>query len=156
MSDVVTIILTDAPIQQVKVSSPDKISVKVTEQTAKIIRVLEGPQGPTGPQGATGPQGPVGPQGPAAVLPDSLRLFLMWDALYPSHHLVYTYTLGNLTSIDMYEDNTLAVHVFNKTFVYTLGVLTQIVVTRVLDSSTETRDFNYTLGNLTSVDVAQA
>ena len=145
MSDcIVKVILTDAPVQQVKISSPDKVTVKVTEESAKVIRILEGPPGP------------VGPAGPASALPDELKLFLMWDALYASHHLVYTYSLGNLTDIDMYQDNTLAVHVFNKSFIYSLGNLTQIVVTRIVDSSTETRDFTYTLGVLTSVDVVQA
>lgn len=141
---IVKVILTDAPLHTVKVTSPDKVTVKVEEQTTKIVRIFEG---------ATGPAGPAGPP---ATLPPSLSLFLMWDALYPTHYKKFVYSLGVLTAINMYTDNTLTTQIFGKAFTYSLGVLTQIVVTRISDSSTETKNFGYSLGILDNIQVTQA
>ena len=89
------------------------------------------------------------------AFPASLELFLAWEQSYPTNYHTFSYAVGVLTDIDIYADNTLAVHIFNKHFTYTLGVLTQIVVTRISDGSTETKNFTYTLGSLTSIQVTQ-
>jgi hypothetical protein len=66
-----------------------------------------------------------------------------------------TYTDGDLTSVDIYENNTKAVKLFNKTLTYTLGYLTQTVLTRISDSATLTKDFVYDVdNNLESVTVS--
>lgn len=54
MSDcIVKVILTDAPVYQIKVTNPARTTVKVTEELTKIIRVFEGPQGVPGTGGGT-------------------------------------------------------------------------------------------------------
>lgn len=62
------------------------------------------------------------------------------------------YTLGDLTSVQIYTDNTMTTLQYTKTLTYTLGDLTSVVITRASDSATATKTLTYTLGNLTSVD----
>lgn len=87
---------------------------------------------------------------------DSESLFLTWDILHPSYFKSFTYSAGNLTDIDLWTDNTETIHLFNKHFNYTLGVLTSIVITKISNSMTETRTFGYSGGVLISINVVQA
>ena len=99
----------------------------------------------------TGPRGPVGP----SSFPPQLGLFLAWDVYYPSHYNLFTYSAGTLTAIDIYADNTLAVHIFNKNFTYSAGTLIQELITHIPDGKTETRTFTYSSGTLVNIQYTQ-
>ena len=62
-----------------------------------------------------------------------------------------TYTNGVLTSLTTWSDNTKAVLVETKTFSYTNGNLTQIVVTDGNGATTLTKTLNYTGDNLANI-----
>jgi hypothetical protein len=99
--------------------------------------------------------GPPGPVGPPGTIPESLELFLMWDANYPSFYLTYTYLLGVLTDIDMWTDNTKTTKIFNKHFIYSGLNLTEIIITHISDGATETKQFTYSSGDIVAQQVTQ-
>lgn len=65
----------------------------------------------------------------------------------------FTYTDGDLTKKEIFEDNTETVKLFNVDYVYVNGDLDNIEVTRLSDSASHTKTFNYTGGNLVSIDI---
>ena len=118
--------------------------IKTTEQERLVIR-------------ETGIPGPVGPPGPVGGISPELSLFLMWEQVHNSNFETFTYLPdGTLTDLDLWADDTLAVKVFNKYFNYVSGVLVSIVVTRISDGKTETKDFTYSSGVLVSKKVTQS
>ena len=70
-----------------------------------------------------------------------------------SYYNVFTYTTGELTKIETYEDSTLNVKLFTKDFTYTLGNLTKLEFTNETTSTTITKDFTYdSSGNLVNIN----
>jgi len=69
----------------------------------------------------------------------------------PSLHKVLTYTDGNLTSIDVYNNDTLTTQLLDIQFSYTSGNLTQKVLTDLVNGKILTVDYDYTGNNLTSI-----
>jgi hypothetical protein len=69
-----------------------------------------------------------------------------------TNYKVLTWTLGQLTAIDIWETPAMLVQLFGKTFSYTGDQLDQTVLTRMSDSATLTRSLAYDIdGNLVSV-----
>jgi hypothetical protein len=66
-------------------------------------------------------------------------------------HKVLGYTGGQLTSINLYTDNILTTQIFNKTLSYTGSKLVSTVLTRISDSATLTKNFNYAGNDLISI-----
>lgn len=130
--------------------------VKVTEETITVgITLGNGLPGATGVKGDDGDQGIQGVPGADGSTSPTLGLFLFWDHNHPSFYLRYSYIGGVLDIVDMFEDNTLTTKLMSKQFNYTLGVLSQIVITRISDAKTEVKDFAYVGGNLSSQTVSQ-
>lgn len=69
----------------------------------------------------------------------------------PSLHKILSYSDGNLTSIEVYNDNTLTTQLLDIQFTYTSGNLTQKVLTDVVSGRVLTVTYAYTDGNLTSI-----
>lgn len=63
----------------------------------------------------------------------------------------YTYTDGSLTKAEIYTDSGKGTKLYTKVLTYTLGNLTQMVITREDDSLTFTCDYSYTDGVLVNV-----
>jgi hypothetical protein len=78
---------------------------------------------------------------------------LDFQSAYSTYYHELTYSpAGDLTAINIWEDNTETTSLFTKTFTYTDDNLTQIVVTNVVTSSTLTKDFTYDEdGNLATI-----
>lgn len=68
---------------------------------------------------------------------------LKFNKLYSTYYPEYTYTSGDLTSIDVWETVAKTTKLYEQTLTYTLGNLTQSVVTDLINSKTKTQDFNY-------------
>lgn len=103
-------------------------------------------------RGKSGAGGGTGVYSQAEKL--ALELEMSFKAANLSNYKEFTYTAGDLTGIDIYEDDTKAVKLFNKIFTCISGTLTQLVLTRVSDSATLTKDFNYDINeNLESIKV---
>lgn len=64
------------------------------------------------------------------------------------------FTLGVLTKIIVWEDVTHTVKMYEKTFSYSSGVLTSVATKRMSDNVTFTKTISYTSGVLTQVDGA--
>jgi hypothetical protein len=71
-------------------------------------------------------------------------------------HVVYTYTGQKLTLLEIFTDATLVTKLFSKTLTYTGNNLTQIVLTRISDSSTLTVNYTYSGATLTSSTKSQS
>jgi len=84
---------------------------------------------------------------------DDLEMELPYDFDYDDYFIHYTYNTDlDITDIDIYEDATMANHLFNIHLTYdTAGDLTQKVVTRIGDGHTLTRDFVYVSGDLHTI-----
>lgn len=147
----ITIAQISPPVVNVDLSTCP-IALTVTPPTSVQVGVTLG----SGLPGATGPQGIQGIPGVDGGQDPHLALFLFWDINHPTYFLKYVYIGAVLDRIDMYVDNTMAVKLMSKQFNYTSTVLTQIVITRISDSKTETKDFTYTLGVLTAQQVTQS
>ena len=79
---------------------------------------------------------------------------LDFKAAYSSYYHEITYTSGNVSSIDIWEDSGKSTKLFTKALTYdgTSGNLTQIVVTDNVNSSTLTKAFTYDVdGNLETI-----
>ena len=79
---------------------------------------------------------------------------LDFKAAYSSYYHEITYTSGNVSSIDIWEDSGKSTKLFTKALTYdgTSGNLTQIVVTDNVNSSTLTKAFTYDIdGNLETI-----
>jgi len=79
---------------------------------------------------------------------------LDFKAAYSSYYHEISYTSGNVSSIDIWEDSGKSTKLFTKALTYdgTSGNLTQIVVTDNVNSSTLTKAFTYDVdGNLESI-----
>lgn len=79
---------------------------------------------------------------------------LDFKAAYSSYYHEISYTSGNVSSIDIWEDSGKSTKLFTKALTYdgTSGNLTQIVVTDNVNSSTLTKAFTYDVdGNLATI-----
>jgi hypothetical protein len=84
---------------------------------------------------------------------DDLEMELPYDFDFDDYFVDYTYDTNlDITDIDIYEDATMANHLFNIHLTYnTAGDLTQKVTTRIGDGHTLTRDFAYVSGDLHTI-----
>ena len=76
------------------------------------------------------------------------------DLTVSTYFKQFIYTGPDLTTINIWTTPGMTLKKYQKDFTYTLGDLTSIVITRIIDSATQTKTFTYTLGNLTSISVA--
>jgi hypothetical protein len=79
---------------------------------------------------------------------------LDFKAAYSNYYHEITYTSGNVSSIDIWENSGKTTKLFTKALTYdgTTGNLTQIVVTDEVNSSTLTKAFTYDVdGNLQTI-----
>jgi len=83
----------------------------------------------------------------------NLELEMAFKAASIARYTEFTYVGKNLTSINVYVDNTKAVQLFGKVLTYTGKNLTKIVLTRNSDGATLTKNLVYVGKNLTSVTV---
>ena len=77
-----------------------------------------------------------------------------FKAAYSNYYHEITYTSGNVSSIDIWENSGKTTKLFTKALTYdgTTGNLTQIVVTDEVNSSTLTKAFTYDVdGNLETI-----
>jgi hypothetical protein len=119
-----------------------------------------GPTGPTGTTGSTGSTGlgetgPTGPTGPAGSIegsdhPDTNNLEYHVADLYDSKTFTFSDT-GDLQTISIFDsDETL---LYTKTYNYTDGDLTSIVLERISDGETFTKTLTYDEdGNLQGIN----
>jgi hypothetical protein len=85
----------------------------------------------------------------------ALELEMEFKAVKLYCYKEFTYVDGQLTGVNVYEDNTKTVQLFNKILAYTGSRLTQTVLTRISDGATLTKDFVYDVdNNLESVTVS--
>jgi len=88
----------------------------------------------------------------SSVQYEQLSFDMARDISINSYYKKLTYSLGDLTTVEVFTDNTETTLQYTKALTYTLGDLTTVVITRFIDSATATKTLTYTLGNLTSVD----
>ena len=89
--------------------------------------------------------------GPRGVFPASAALEIEWSEDYPSNYVEITRVSGKVSSIDVYADNTKAVHIFSKAYTYTSGLLTQVTTTNILTGSTIQKDIVRSGSDISSV-----
>lgn len=65
----------------------------------------------------------------------------------------FTYTGDDLTNKSVYTDSGMGTQLFDVDYIYTLGDLTQIVATDVVNAITYTKDLTYSSGSLVSIEV---
>ena len=82
----------------------------------------------------------------------NLELDMEFKAAQLSNYKTLAYTGANLTSINVYVDNTLTELLFSKVLSYTGSRLIQTVLTRICDGAIVTKNFTYTGSNLTAVE----
>lgn len=89
---------------------------------------------------------------------DDLEMELPYDFDFDDYFIHYTYNIDlDITDIDIYEDATMANHLFNIHLTYNAaGDLTQKVITRIGDGHTLTRDFAYVSGDLHTIQNTRA
>lgn len=85
------------------------------------------------------------------TFPDALSLELQWDLNYPNYYSVVNYTLGKVTSVDIYDSVAMTTHVFNKQYTYTGNLITKVLITRTLDGQTLEKDIVYSGNNVANV-----
>lgn len=83
----------------------------------------------------------------------NLELELEFKLAKLSRYIENTYTGNRLTAVDVYDDATKVLKLFNKVLSYSGNQLTMSVVTRISDSATLTKVFSYTGNQLTSITV---
>ena len=139
----VTLLETDA--FQVVVDVPaDK--EKVVTKSGPI-----GPIGPTGPVGATGATGADGTMTAQQLL--NLELHLAFKLANITNFKETTFASGLMTNLSIYTNSSKAVKLFDKALSYNVGQLITIVITRITDSATLTKNLLYNPdGTLLSVD----
>lgn len=120
-------------IVEVSVEQPPIIEVEVTSTPVVEVEVLPGGISYGG------------------VLSLDYQLILGRLVNQPSLHKVLSYNSGNLTSIEVYNDNTLTIQLLDIQFTYTSDNLTQKVLTDVVSGRVLTVTYAYTDGNLTSI-----
>lgn len=81
----------------------------------------------------------------------ALELEMEFKATKLYYYKEFTYTDNKLTDVDVYEDDTKTVQLFNKTLTYTESKLTQTDLTRISDSAVVTKTFSYIDDNLVSI-----
>ena len=83
----------------------------------------------------------------------NLELELEFKLAKLSRFIENTFTGNKLTAVDVYDDATKVLTLFNKVLTYTGNKLTMTVVTRISDSATLTKVFAYTGNKLDSITV---
>jgi len=84
---------------------------------------------------------------------DNLELELKLDLTDVTRFIENTYTGNQLTAIDVWEDNTMTVKLFNIVLSYSGNQLTSQVITRISDAATLTKTYSYTGNRLDSIDI---
>jgi len=83
---------------------------------------------------------------------DDIRLNLKLSQLEGFKEFLYTG--DNLTQLNIYEDNTLTIKLFQVDYTYTGDDLTLITVERIMDSYVYTKTLSYDVnGNLESIEI---
>lgn len=90
--------------------------------------------------------------GPVSSADTQLRLEFAFAQLYKFKEFLYTG--DNLTQINIWTDSSKTTKLYQKVFAYSGSDLASITVTRISDSFTYTKTFDYTAGNLTSITTA--
>lgn len=82
----------------------------------------------------------------------NLELQMAFRAAQLTNYKQLLYTGNNLTTVNIYEDNTLANLLFTKSLSYTGNNLTSVVLTRISDGAIVTKTLSYTGSKLNSVE----
>lgn len=101
----------------------------------------------------TKPTSSAGGGGGAYSQPEKLAIELEMEfkAAELYYYKEFGYTGSQLTAVDIYHDNTKVIQLFAKTLTYTGSVLTSTFLTRVSDSATLHKAFDYSGPQLTSI-----
>lgn len=81
----------------------------------------------------------------------AMELEMEFKAAELYYYKEFGYTGSKLTVIDIYQDDTKAIQLFAKTLTYAGSVLTSTFLTRVSDSATLHKAFDYSGAQLTSI-----
>ena len=81
----------------------------------------------------------------------AMELEMEFKAAKLYYYKEFTYTNNQLTGVNVYENDTKSVQLFNKILTYTESKLTQTGLTRISDSATLTKIFSYTDNKLVSI-----
>jgi hypothetical protein len=81
----------------------------------------------------------------------ALELEMEFKAAKLYYYKEFTYIGSQLTGVDVYEDNTKVVQLFNKILTYTESKLTRTDLTRISDSVVLTKTFSYVDNKLISI-----
>lgn len=84
----------------------------------------------------------------------AMELEMEFKAVNLYYYKEFSYTGSQLSAVDIYEDDTKAVKLFNKTLTYTDSKLTETNLTRISDSVTLKKVFSYTGSNLISITLS--
>ena len=90
--------------------------------------------------------------GSDTTLRQVVELSSLWKTALATGYRELTYTSGDLTQVDVWEDSGKATKLFTRVLTYTLGNLTQVLTTDNLTSSTQTKILTYDIdGDLETV-----
>lgn len=83
---------------------------------------------------------------------DRIRILLEFDIARNDKYKELTYVGGDISQIDIWENNTKALKLFTKVITYTTGNITQTVLTDEQNAKTLTKDITYDIqGNIETV-----
>lgn len=83
-----------------------------------------------------------------------LELQLAFKVANSSHFKELIFTSGQLTNISIYTNSGKAIKLFNKNLTYASGLLSQVLLTRISDSKTITKNLIYDgNNNLQTIDI---
>ena len=86
----------------------------------------------------------------------AMELEMSFKASKLYYYKEFSYSGGNLAEIDIYEDTTKAVKLFNKSILYTSGNVAQTVLTRISDNEKVAKRFYYNVdGTLNNIRVTE-
>lgn len=114
---------------------------------------IYGPKGVSSWGAGTSLIGPQGNPGPEGSLPLALEMKLAFKAANLTNYKILSYVDSILSEIDIWETQAQLTKLFNKVLTYNInGQLSQIILTRISDSTVLTKDFVYNLdGSLNSI-----
>ena len=74
-----------------------------------------------------------------------------WNYQVPHYYTQLTYTGDNVTQIDYWDSPAMVTKIFNKTISYTGNLVTSVVLTRIVDGNTLTKNISYSGSSVTHV-----
>ena len=135
-------------------------NVVLTEKQIKEVELGlrkgdKGDQGDVGPDGPPGIQGPAGNDGAFTAADElALEMEIAFKSANINNFRELIFTSGLLTNLSIYTDSGKSTKLFNKDLTYDVNdTLTTIVLTRISDSVTLTKNLIYNLdGSLKSIE----